>query len=306
MHTTDELNERFAIPGVVSFDDDTGLTRARVTTSACTAEIYLQGAHLAAWQPLQQQPVLFLSKRSFFRPGKAIHGGIPIIFPWFGARAATPESPRTDGPSHGFARIEPWQLDFAALVGDDLHLSFSLAPTDLSRSLGFEAFRVAYQLTLGRALHLRLTVANDGDTPLHVGEAFHTYLHVGDVERARIQGLEGAEYLDKTEDFRRRRQVEPVLTLHGETDRLYLDTAAPITIEDPVLHRRMTVTKKNSNNTVVWNPWATLAASLSDMEPDGWRRMVCIETANAAANALVLRPREAHVMETTIAVEELA
>jgi D-hexose-6-phosphate mutarotase len=68
----------------------------------------------------------------------------------------------------------------------------------------------------------------------------------------------------------------------------------------------MTVTKKNSNNTVVWNPWATLAASLSDMEPDGWRRMVCIETANAAANALVLRPREAYVMETTIAVEELA
>lgn len=306
MQAIDELNERFAIPGVVSFDDDTGLIRACVTTPACQAEIYLQGAHLATWQPAEQQPVLFLSKRSFFQTGKAIRGGIPIIFPWFGARTATPGSPRTDGPLHGFARIEPWRLDFAALAGDDLHLSLSLAPTELSRSLGFDRFRVAYELSLGRELHLRLMVANDSDAPLVIEEALHTYLHVGDAERVRIQGLEGAEYLDKTEDFRCKRQEEPVLTLHGTTDRLYLNTAAPITVEDPAHHHRITVKKRNSNNTVVWNPWETLTAALTDMEPDGWRRMVCVETVNAAANALLLRPREAHVMETTISVEELA
>jgi glucose-6-phosphate 1-epimerase len=309
LQTLDELNASFAIPGVLTFDqhpDATGLTCARITIPICTADLFLQGAHLATWQPTGQRPVLFLSEKSFFQPGKAIRGGIPIIFPWFGSRTATSESPRTDGPSHGFARTEFWQLDFAALTGDDLHLSLSLAPNALSRSLGFDHFRLAYQLTLGRNLHLRLTVVNDGPAPLPIGEAFHTYLHVGDVEQAKIHGLDHTEYLDKTDNSRRKLQSESAITPAAETDRLYLNTTSPITLDDPTLHRRITVTKANSNNTVVWNPWSTGTAALTDMTSEGWRQMLCIETANAADNALILHPQEAHVMETTISIEASA
>ena len=118
------LTERFAIPGVLSFATTKhGLSRATITTPACNAEFYLQGAHLTGWQPAGEQPVLFLSERSAFEPGKAIRGGVPIIFPWFGARTATLDSPRTDGPSHGFARTALWELAFAAIAGDDLHLT---------------------------------------------------------------------------------------------------------------------------------------------------------------------------------------
>src|SRR3978361_1515284 len=102
------LTDNFGLPGVLTFDEtDGGLARARITTPACTAELYLQGAHLAQWQPAGHGPVLFLSERSLFAPGKAIRGGVPIIFPWFGARTASPESPRTDGPSPPFDRTEP-------------------------------------------------------------------------------------------------------------------------------------------------------------------------------------------------------
>jgi glucose-6-phosphate 1-epimerase len=299
------LNDSFEIPGVLAFDTDTGLTRARITTPACTAELYLQGAHLATWHPTGEQPVLFLSDKSFFTPGKAIRGGIPVIFPWFGPRTATPQSPRTDGPSHGFARSETWQLDFAAIAGDDLHLSLSLAPTSLSRSLGFDHFRVAYQLTLGRELRLRLTIANDGPDALSFEEALHSYLHVGNVEQARIHGLGHTEFIDKTDRFIRKTQTEPVLQLTGETDRPYLNTTAPVTVDDPILHRRLTITKSNSNSTVVWNPWSTQTARLADMSPDGWRKMVCVESANVAENTITLRPHEAHVMETTLSIAPL-
>jgi D-hexose-6-phosphate mutarotase len=71
-----------------------------------------------------------------------------------------------------------------------------------------------------------------------------------------------------------------------------------------VSHRRITVTKGNSNTTVVWNPWAN--NGLADMSNDGWRQMLCIESANVAEDALKLQPREAHVMETTLTVEALA
>ena len=304
MQTIDQLNASFAIPGVLSFDEHGGLLRARVTTPACTGEVYLQGAHITAWQPANEQPVLFLSEKSAFAPGKAIRGGIPIIFPWFGARTATPEDPRTDGPSHGFARTQPWKLDFGAYAADELHLSLSLEPTELSRSLGFDKFLVAYQISFGRELRLRLSVANDGNQPLHFEEALHTYLHVGDVEQARVHGLYETEYLDKTDNFARKTQTEPVLALTGPTDRPYLNTASPLVVDDAALQRRITVTKGNSNTTVVWNPWGN--HGLADMSEDAWRQMLCIESANASENAVTLRPHEAHVMETTFSLEALA
>jgi len=304
MQTIDQLNASFAIPGILSFDEHGGLIRARITTPACSGELYLQGAHITAWQPASEEPMLFLSERSAFAPGEPIRGGVPIVFPWFGPRTATPDDPRTDGPSHGFARIQPWQLDFGAYAADELHLSLSLEPTDLSRSLGFDNFLVAYQITFGRELRLRLSVANEGNAAMRIEEALHTYLHVGDVEQARVHGLFEVEYLDKTDNFARKTQKEPVLTFSGKTDRPYLNTTSPIVVDDPALHRRITVTKANSNTTVVWNPWAN--AGLPDMSDDGWREMLCIESANAAENAITLRPHEAHVLETTISVEALA
>lgn len=304
MQTIDQLNASFAIPGVFEFEKHDELIRARINTPACSGEIYLQGAHVTAWQPAGAEQGLFLSDKSAFVTGKAIRGGIPIIFPWFGTRTATPDDPRTDGPSHGFARTQLWNLDFGAYAADELHLSLSLDATDLSRSLGYDRFLLAYQITFGRELRLRLSVANNGEKPMRVEEALHTYLHVGDVQQARVHGLFETEYIDKTENFTCKTQSEPVLTLTGPTDRPYLNTTSPVVVDDPILNRRIAVTKANSNTTVVWNPWSN--HGLTDLSEDGWREMLCIESANAAENALHLQPRAAHVMETTISIEALS
>jgi glucose-6-phosphate 1-epimerase len=299
--------DAFAIPGILSFSaTEQGLIRANITTAECSAELYLQGAHLTAWQPVGAKPALFLSNRSAFEPGKAIRGGVPIIFPWFGARTATPESPRTDGPSHGFARICDWQLAFAAISGDEIHLTLTLGPSDLSRSLGFDRFQLAYQLTLGRELRMQLTVANQSATPLHFEEALHTYLAVGDARRVRIGGLSDTDYIDKTDSFRRKRQTDAALVLTGETDRPYLNTETTVTLDDPVFKRRLSVAKTNSKTTVVWNPWAEVSAKLVDMSPDGWERMTCIETANAGDNALTLQSGEPQTMGAIITMQEVA
>ena len=301
------LTERFAIPGVLSFETtEHGLTRATITTPACNAEFYLQGAHLTGWQPAGEQPVLFLSERSAFEPGKAIRGGVPIIFPWFGARTATLDSPRTDGPSHGFARTALWELAFAAIAGDDLHLTLTLAPNDASRALGYDHFQLAYQLILGAELRMSLTVANPGTAPMQFEDALHTYLRVGDARRVRISGLSDTDYIDKTDGFKRKHQIETTLTLTGETDRPYLNTKQAVTLDDPVLKRGIAVSKSGSRTTVVWNPWLELSAKLSDMNPDGWQTMTCIETANAADNALILQPGAHHTMQAHITVQELA
>jgi len=306
MQTLDELNDTYGITGLLAFEaGEGGLACARVSTQACSATLYLQGAHMTQWQPQGQEPVLFVSEKSVFAAGHAIRGGVPVVFPWFGARSAELTGGRTDGPSHGFARTQLWEVAFAAMAGEDLHLSLVLSANETSRALGFDKFRVVYEMVLGRTLTLRLGVLNGGEVPLRFEQALHSYFAVGDAEQVRIEGLAGAEYLDKTDGFKRKRQEELVLTLRGETDRPYLNTEATVTLDDPVKQRKIVVTKRGSKSTVVWNPWAELAAKMPDMSADGWRQMTCIETANVADNALTLRPREAYMMEAVIAVEAL-
>ena len=93
---------------------------------------------------------------------------------------------------------------------------------------------------------------------------------------------------------------EGPLTIAGETDRVYLDTAAPVTVEDPLLGRRLAIAKEGSNATVVWNPWQQRAQALPDFGDDEYRLMVCVETANALQDVVTLSPGATHVLQTVI------
>jgi glucose-6-phosphate 1-epimerase len=291
-----QLNDHFGIAGVLSFDQHDGLVRANVSSPDARATVYLQGAHIAEWQPIGQQPVLFLSRESEFVAGKPIRGGVPISFPWFATR-----HDGKAGPSHGFARIEDWTLAFAALAGDELHLTFTLAPTALSRELGFDHFRAAFQLAIGRSLAMQLTVANDAETAFVFEEALHTYFAVADVREVTVTGLEPTAFLDKTDNMTEKPAANAPLTFASATDRLYANTAATCVIHDKLGKRKITIAKGNSDTTVVFNPWKEMA----DMAGDEWQGMLCVETVNAAANAITLAPGESHSMQADITVESI-
>src|SRR5262249_45311261 len=101
------MDTNFDIPGKVKLAAGVnGLPRFEVTTALAEAHVYLYGAHVTHFQPAGQKPVLFLSKEAVFQPGKAIRGGVPIIFPWFGPRASDSKS-----PAHGFARTQSWATE---------------------------------------------------------------------------------------------------------------------------------------------------------------------------------------------------
>lgn len=295
-----QLNDHFGLPGVLAFHATaSGLIHADITTPHATATVYLQGAHVAAWQPRGQQPVIFVSRKSEFAPGKPIRGGVPIAFPWF----ATRHDGKT-GPSHGFARIQDWTLAFAALAGDDLHMTFTLGPTKISRDLGFDNFRLAYQLTIGRTLSMQLTVVNDATTPLVFEEALHTYYAISDIHEVSVNGLEGVTYLDKTDNLQSKVQRGAIIVTEP-TDRVYLNTTTTCILHDDGSKRHIVVAKTGSNTTVVWNPWDLGALKLPDMDPTEWHEFVAIETVNAAANTITLPSGAKHVMEAHISVEQL-
>jgi glucose-6-phosphate 1-epimerase len=294
------LQRRFASTNFLTFDQPAGLVRAHVTTHHATATIYLQGAHLTAWQPALQQPVIFLSRKSDLLPGKPIRGGIPIAFPWFATDSKPDRIDGRPGPSHGFARLSEWALSTAVRSGEDAVLTFDLGPNDLSRSLGFEHFHLKLVFTIGRTLTLALTVTNADNKPLRFEEAFHAYYAVTDIHEATVTGLEPTSYIDKTDNMKRVPAANAPLAFTGFTDRVYNNTTATCTIHDATVKRRIVIRKENSDTTVVYNPWK----ELPDLGPWEWHEMVAVETANTAENAVTLAFGASHTMRATISVEK--
>jgi D-hexose-6-phosphate mutarotase len=276
-----------------------GLPRVRVASARAEAELYLQGAHLTRWQPRGAAPVLFLSERAVYAPGKAIRGGVPLIFPWFGAHARDPKA-----PMHGFGRSRPWRLVSSDQGSQDrVQLELALEDDEATRALWPPAFALRYRVSVGDTLEMALEVLNRSTAPFTFEAALHTYLAVGDIRAVAITGLEQAAYIDKVDGMTRKRLGAEPLRLTGETDRVFLGTTARCAVDDRALDRRLIVDKAGSASTVVWNPWSTKAAGIADLEPDDWRRMVCVETANAADDAVTLGPGARHLMTATVRVE---
>jgi glucose-6-phosphate 1-epimerase len=279
-------------------DPQDGLPHLDVATGAATAQVFFHGAHVAQWTPAHAKaPVLWLSAHSYFRPDKAIRGGVPICFPWFGPHASD-----CTAPAHGFARLAEWTLaDASDSTDGTVTLPFVLDTGEHASPLWPHRCRVAYRLSIGATLAMTLEVENSSDEPFTFEEALHTYCSVHDIGQVSITGLEAAEYLDKVEGFARKRQGSDPIRFTGETDRVYLDTTATCRIDDPGWSRTIVVSKSGSRSTVVWNPWAEKTLTFSDIGADQWRQMVCVETANVGAAAIRLAPGDSHTMRADIA-----
>jgi glucose-6-phosphate 1-epimerase len=293
------LRQRFALPDVLSFDDENGLTRLHIHTHQATATLYLQGAHLTAWTPSGYRGVIFVSRRAEYAPGKPIRGGIPVVFPWFANDQKRDRIDGHPGPAHGFARVQEWTLTKAEHLGENVHLALELGPTAMSRSMGFDRFKLTLEFRIGPTLAMSLSVLNLDDKPLQFEEALHTYYSVTDSHEVTLNGLEAVPYIDKTDAFKVKPAThQPVTFAHNE-DRVYANTTGACTIHDHAGTRRILVRKTNSNTTVVWTPWDTMA----ELDTWEWHEMLAVETANAGANSVTLPPGQQHTMTCNVSVE---
>ena len=291
---------RSALPSSVQLVEPAdGLPHLAIATRSATAQVFFHGAHVAQWRPAgAAAPVLWLSARSYFRDDKAIRGGVPICFPWFGPHPSDPSA-----PAHGFARLADWTLTGASQEGDGtVALTFVLALDEQATPRWPHRCRVEFHVTIGARLTMMLQVTNTGSDPVTFQEALHTYCAVSDVAQVSIAGLENTEYLDKVEGFARKRHGDAPVRFTGETDRVYVETTATCRIADPGWSRTIVISKSGSVSTVVWNPWAEKAPTFPDLGADEWRRMVCVETANVGAAAIRLPPGRTHVMRAEIAI----
>ena len=300
MPAPDELDARFAAPGVTFTTGKGGLTKIVLERGGAAAEVYLHGAHVTHYQPACKPPALFLSERSHFEGGKAIRGGVPICFPWFGDRAGHPES-----PAHGFARTMEWEVARVGGDQDAVEVKLQLVADEHTKSLWPGKFVAEYLVSLSDKLTLSLEVRNAGDADFTYEQALHTYLRVDDVRDTTVTGLGGLTYRDKTDGFREQVQPAGPLKITGETDRVYVMPAAKTLHEVCVeeVGRTIVVGAAAAGSTVLWNPWVEKAARMADFGDEEWRQMLCVETANVAEAAVTLKPAASHRMWSTVEVD---
>jgi glucose-6-phosphate 1-epimerase len=294
-----ESDRRWEIPGTAELvEGNGGLPMVRISTPEAAGEMYLHGANVTSWKPRGAAEALFVSSKSLWDQGHAIRGGVPICFPWFGGKADDPKA-----PSHGLVRAKTWKLESIAQAGSAVTVSMFTESDEDTRRWWPAEFRLLYHATFGSELSLELVMTNTGTTSLRFEEALHAYHTVGNIETARVRGLDAVSYVDKT-DGNRKKMQQGEIAIVSETDRVYLNTIGAIEVEDPVLHRRNRVAKENSRTTVVWNPWVQKAHSLADFADDEWRQMICIETSNVADFAVDLAPGEQHKMKALVRVAD--
>jgi D-hexose-6-phosphate mutarotase len=220
-----------------------------------------------------------------------------VCWPWFNAHPAD-----SSKPQHGFARDRFWGLTAAEDdPGSGTTLAFELVSTEETREFWPHEFATMVRIHVGAKLTVSLQTVNTGALELTVGGALHTYLGVGGLETASIEGLDGSSYLDTVGERTERTQSGSVM-FSEEVDRIYRSPST-LMLRDPSMKRVITVEKSGSKTSVIWNPWIEKAKRLADLPDDGYLDFVCMETANALEDVYMLRPGEHHVLQTRISVE---
>jgi len=279
----EQLNREFGIAGQLQFSAGAGgLPMIEIDNGQATARVSVYAGQLLSFTPAGAgDDLLFLGGRAYFQTGKAIKGGIPICWPWFGS------DPEGKGrPGHGFVRSWPWTvISTKALPDGATEVRLGIADDADTRAIWPQTFNLFQVITVGATVKLELITVNAGDVPFSITQGFHSYFKVGDISRTRVQGLDGLRYIDKLADNAQKIQDGEVL-VDGEVDRVYEGVDRDLFIDDAAIGRRIRIRGSNSSTSVVWNPWAETARSMADLDDDDYQRFVCVETLNAGSEVI--------------------
>lgn len=260
-------------------------------------ELCLQGAHICSYKPDGETELLWMSQTAVFKEGKAIRGGIPICWPWFGAHWSDPKT----YPQHGFARTSQFEL-----IDSQADEKATQATIALQHQVErYKDLQMQVEIRLSDSLSVQIRSKNLGSRAIELGAALHTYFAVSNIDHIEIPELQGLRYKDKTRDFEEFSQERP-FSVDQETDRVYLNPPSTVQLLDSGFNRQIDIESWGNTDLVVWNPWADVANAMADFDDDGYLSMLCIEPANALDNRVLLQPGEESILGKTIKSHQMA
>ena len=256
-----------------------------VKNSYASAKIALQGAHIFEFKNSKDEDLLFLSKSALFKKAKAIRGGIPICWPWFGVN-------ENYDFKHGFARDSMFELK-EVLELDDSSTKVSLLLKDNSKSrIYFDySFELEVVFYIGKTLKIELKTKNLDKKEFTITQALHTYFLVDNISNTKVKGLDKKLYFDNVAKTYKNLQNGNI-EFKNEVDRVYQDVNYPLEISDQ--KRVIKIDTKGSNSVVVWNPWEDVCKSMDDLSD--YKTFVCVESSNAFDDEVKVKPMQTYTL----------
>ncbi|CAA7265791.1 unnamed protein product [Cyclocybe aegerita] len=269
-----------------------------------SVEILAYGATVVSWK-FKDQERLFVSSKAFLDGSKPVRGGIPVVFPCFGA-PVHPEHFKL--AQHGFARNEIWKFDSIVMDnGVGVSVRFTLdSDSGHIKELYSKPFKLAYVITLaGHQLSTDLHVGNTSTSDsLEFQALLHTYIRAP-ADDVCITSLKGLSYYDKTESTQEARAMPKTETrdeilVKNFTDSVYEN--APLDYKVVWPSGGVHVKTKGFKDVVIWNPQEE-GRKIGDMEVGGWKKYVCVEP-GYVRGFVSLEPGETWIGQQVITVLE--
>ena len=209
--TIKQLNADFGLANQLEIvEGQGGLPFMAIANGSAKALISIYGGQVLSFQPVTEpEDLMFLSEQAYYQEGKAIKGGVPICWPWFG--------PAPDGsgrPAHGFVRNRFWNiLSTESTQTGETKVVLGLVDTEETREIWPYSFELKLAISVGETLRLELITRNTGAQAFSLTQAFHTYFAVGDINQVKVLGLEDTTYLDKVEGGVQKQQLGALTSL---------------------------------------------------------------------------------------------
>jgi glucose-6-phosphate 1-epimerase len=269
------------------------ISMLEITHNTCTAKISLYGGQVLAWQPVNEQPVFWLSENAIFEQGTAIRGGIPLCWPWFGPYQAP--SGETAG-NHGFARQRNWQLDEVTIEKNSVTVTLFLSGLN-DHPLWPHQYQLKQQLIFSKQFEQQLFISNLSSKAFEYSAALHSYFAVSTPENITVAPLAEFPFDDKVTG--KEQQLAALENCCGEVDRIYYSNEV-CSIEDKQWQRTIKVSSTNCQQWVLWNPGAELANKMKDLHVGAENEFVCLEAANT--NIHVVEANETVMIGQTVSL----
>jgi len=267
-----------------------GFEYLEIENKSATAKIALQGAHIFEYKRKRQGDLLWLSEISDFEMGKAIRGGVPICWPSFGLN--NPELPQ-----HGFARTSLFEcISRENIDAHTTEVKLRLIHSDESLKLWNYKFELVLKVTISDKLIIELKTTNKDNKEFKLTQALHSYFKLSNISNAVLKGLDNKPCFDALTDKTNIQNGD--ITFNREFDKVFQEVDSEIILND--CEKTISINNEGSSSVVVWNPWIDKCKRMSAMKDEAYKEFVCIESANAFEDFIVLKPNQSHTLKACI------
>lgn len=285
------IAEHHSLGRVIETVEENGFSFITIEHKTCSGKISLYGGHVLAWQPTNEKAVIWLSKDAIYKEGKAIRGGIPLCWPWFGPLEGTNQ--------HGFARQVTWQLNDIEISEQGVAVRISWQGQNMDVKWPHKT-KLEQHLFFGKTFTQSLLMHNLTDQPIEYTGALHSYFVVSSPKNITVPDLAKSDFYDKLTDqkvpaFTRKNCIGPIDTVYYCADEQRL--------VDAEWQRVIKIVNKNTHEWVLWNPGKETADNMADLHSGAENEYVCLEAANTKQQQI--SANSTHTISQIISVEKI-